>query len=108
MLRRRLAVRLLRPEDALRRELFGYIKESQHVPRVHKAGAMLAVQMMKPEELQRVCEVARQLIPLVDAGDIEGLRARLNDLGLPVDLQERAERILTDGYQRNHDHPAEP
>lgn len=96
--------RLPKPQKDSRRErLTALVAQSQNVPRTMKAMAYFAVQTMSIEEVDKALSIADRVAPMVEAGDVEGIREVLNESGLPPAVMEQASKVLANGWGGLHD-----
>jgi hypothetical protein len=79
------------------------IKNSRNTPKVMRSLAMLAVQQMSVEEMDRALALARRVAPLVEVGDKEGIRSILRESGLPPEVLEAADGLMAHGIDHSHD-----
>lgn len=72
-----------------------YIKVAPNVPAPTRALAMLGVNALPNDQLDFILNIATEIEPLVKARDIDGIRAKLEELELPPDVMKMAEDLLT-------------
>ena len=83
--------------DKRRQELSDLISNSENVPRSMRYMAHMAVARMSEDDLTRALAIARDVTPLVEAGDMDGVRAVLRASEIPDELIGVAERMLDAG-----------
>ena len=85
------------PPDPRRTELMKLIRAAPNVPAPTRALAMLGISQLPGDALDYILGVAQEIEPLLAAGDLEGIRAKLVELDLPPEVMKMAEELLSKG-----------
>ena len=79
-----------RPQDPRRAELIGVVRSADAIPAKMKTVALLAVTRMPIEQVGELLVLSKELIPLAEAGDRNGIEGVLLKFGISPGIVETA------------------